>query len=265
LSGFITHGYKGDRDMDLKLTDKWARKMGIDVTNLAHLEEYEQMGWDVSEWKPAALEKAGRQVAQQATVAADRQAAREAFERANPVDISRLTPYIITPRDAGSEFVSDVVGKVMMGKEKKCKAMAQAPLVYAAVVQANNALWDPGNGSALPAVFVIALDNMHKNNIEWLRETAQAIAELKRGGGEQADMKKLIETLRNDISRFCFRIGPSVAGNADAWCASFTFDKQSDLPGSRIPIDGVLPFLLTDQPKENQFIPLTLVPAKYYS
>ena len=251
--------------MNMQLTEKWARKMGLDVTDLAQLEQYEKQGWDVSEWKPAALEKAGKQAAQQVNAAADRKAAREAYDQANPVELDRLAPYIAAPRDPGSEFVSDAVGKAMLGKDKKCKAMAQAPLVYAAVVQANNALWDPGDGSLLPAVLVIAADSAHKNNIDWLKKTAEAINSLKRGGGEQADMKNLIQTLRNDKSMFCFKLGASVAGDADAWCATFTFDKQSVLPGKRIPGDGVLPFLLTEQPKENKFIQLTLVPAKYYS
>ena len=249
----------------MKLTKELAKKFQVDVTYLPHLEQYEQMGWDVSEWKAAALEKAGQQAEQAANQALARKEAREAFEQAHPVKLDKLAPYIRDPRDAGSEFVLDAVGKVLFGKEKKCRVMAEAPLVYGAVVQANNELWDPGEGSFLPAVLVIALDAAHKNDIDWLKQTADAIGALKRQGDIAPDMQKLIENLRNDMSSFCFKIGSSVAGMADAWCATFKFEHQRDLPGKRIPLSGVLPFLLTEIPKENQFIQLKLVPSKYYA
>jgi hypothetical protein len=249
----------------MKLTKDLAKKFQVDVTYLPHLEQYEQMGWDVSEWKPAALEKAGQQAEQAANQALARKEARSAFEQAHPVNLDRLAPYINTPRDAGSEFVSDAVGRVLFGKDKKCKAMAEVPLVYGAVVQANDALWDPGEGSFLPAVLVIATDAAYKNDIAWLKQTADAIGNLKRQGDIPPDMQKLIQALRSDTSSFCFKIGASIAGPADAWCATFKFEHQRDLPYKRIPQSGLLPFLLTEYPRENQFIQLKPVPAKYYA
>lgn len=249
--------------MEMKLTAALAKTWQVDVTSLEHLEVYEKQGFDVSEWKPAALAKA--QAAEAAWAEADAAGAKVASE--NAIDLSKLAPYIATPRDTGSAFLNDVLGTVLfgLGKAKKLQALSAAPLVYGAVVQANNALWRPGDAAYLPAVFVVALDPAHKNDTEWLSGTAKKIAELKDGADIPADMKKLIDTLRNDRSQFCFKIGASIAGGADAWCATFKFDSQAALPKGCLPNSGIVPFLLTEQPRENQFIELKLIPAKYYA
>ncbi|MCL2654527.1 MAG: hypothetical protein FWD65_02345 [Coriobacteriia bacterium] len=242
----------------MKLTKRLAKMYRIDVTNIKTLESWEKNGYDVSEFKDAAI-----------ALAAARKEARELYDKMHPVDLGRLSAYIATPRDPESEFVSDAVasgasGKLFASKAKERQIVANSPLIYGAVVQANNALWEPGHAMRLPAVLVITTDEAYKNDIAWLTQMAATIGELRSQGNLPKDMRKLIDDLRNSISSFCHKVGTSVAGGADVWCATVSFD-QSDLPGTRIPKEGILPFLLREPPKENKFIQMTLVPAKYYA
>ena len=49
-----------------------------------------------------------------------------------------------------------------------------------------------------------------------------------------------------------------------AWCVTYKFDKQTILPGSRLPEDGIVPFLLEAKPKKQIPIQLASIPGKYY-
>ena len=84
----------------------------------------------------------------------------------------------------------------------------------------------PGNNDYYPAVFVFALDQKHIHDTEWLKQIAEEINVLQDADQIPGDCRKLIQTLRDDTSEFCFRIGKSVCGDANAWCATYKFDKQ---------------------------------------
>lgn len=179
--------------------------------------------------------------------------------------MNKLTPYRSTPRSAESSFFRDVAGKApLFGREKWREKYANAPMVYGAVVQANSDLWLPGTGEYLPAVFVFALDSPHIYDVEWLRDTAEKISEMKASSAVPADCQEFIHILRDDQSEFCFPLGASLADGADAWCVTFKFDKQAILPGNRLPEDGIVPFLLEARPKKQMPIQLTPIPGKYY-
>ena len=79
-----------------------------------------------------------------------------------------------------------------------------------------------------------------------------------------ADCQQFIHILRDDQSDFCFPLGTSLAGGADAWCVTYKFDKQTILPGSRLPEDGIVPFLLEAKPKKQIPIQLAAIPGKSY-
>ena len=82
--------------------------------------------------------------------------------------------------------------------------------------------------------------------------------------GSEMCIRDRINTLRDSQSEFCFRIGKSVSGDADAWCATYKFDKQSALPRKALPSDGIVPFLLKANPVENQFVDFKLIPSELY-
>lgn len=97
-----------------------------------------------------------------------------------------------------------------------------------------------------------------------LTATAEKISEMKVSPVVPADCQQFIHILRDDQSDFCFPLGTSLAGGADAWCVTYKFDKQTILPGSRLPEDGIVPFLLEAKPKKQIPIQLAAIPGKYY-
>lgn len=145
--------------------------------------------------------------------------------------MNKLAPYRSPPRSAESDFFRDVAGKApLFGKDRWRKKLANAPLIYGAPVQADSALWLPGREVCLPAVFVFALDGAHMYDTEWPR----------------------------------WRSAP-LAACADAWCVTYKFERQTILPGNRLPEDGIVPFLLEAPPKKQMPIQLASIPGKYYS
>ena len=219
----------------------------------------EKEGYDMSPVRAKKTELAAQDQAEEEAFAKQRKAT------AVPTDLNRLTPYRLTPRSTESDFFRDVAGKApLFGKGRWQEKFANAPMIYGAVVQANTALWHPGTEAFLPAVFVLALDSAHIYDMEWLTATAEKIMEMKVSPVVPADCQQFIHILRDDHSDFCFPLGTSLAGGADAWCVTYKFDKQTILPGSRLPEDGIVPFLLEAKPKKQIPIQLAAIPGKYY-
>lgn len=221
--------------------------------------DMEKQGYDMSDVKAKRADSAAEEAADDAAFAQRRK------DTAVPTDLNKLTPYRSIPRSAESDFFVAVAGKApLFGKDKWKEKFTNAPLIYGTVVQANSDLWLPGNESFLPAVLVFALDSAHIHNTQWLRETAEKISEMKESDSVPADCKEFMSILRDDQSDFCFPLGVSLSGGAEAWCVTYKFEKQSILPGNRLPEDGIVPFLLEAQPKKQIPIQMRPIPGKYY-
>ena len=166
-------------------------------------------------------------------------------------DLHKLDTYYTVPRSDSSSFFLDTAGKPpLLGKDKWRNSFINAPLVYAKIVQANTDLFIPGNAKFRPVVMVFALDPVHCNNILWLYDTVDKICQMKEAANVPDDCRKFIDVMRDDFSRFCFPLNQTIAGTADAWCVTFTINEQSVLPGQRLPLDGILPFLLVEHPQK---------------
>lgn len=225
----------------------------------AEIVAMEKQGYDMSSIRQKQAEIAVQDEADEAAFMEERRAT------AVPTDLSQLTRYRSIPRETEGAFFTEVAGKApLFGKEKWKEKFATAPLIYGAVVQANHALWLPGKEEFIPAVFVFALDDTHIYNVEWLTETAKKVSEMKKSDTVPADCKEFIDILRDDQSIFCFPLGASLAEGADAWCVTFQFEKQTILPGNRLPEDGIVPFLLDAPPKKQIPIQLRAIPGKFY-
>jgi hypothetical protein len=234
------------------------------TVTMEELEAMEKQGVDVTEWKAAVAARDG--------AGAEAEAARFGGEEvdpstvANPVNLDKLNPYKATPRNKDGDFVKGVAGKLpLVGKDKVLQKAASNPLIFASVVQANSDLWAPGNNTYLPAVLVFALDEAHRHDIAWLKETAKKIADLKQSSDVPQDSRAMVAQLRDDQSLFCCKLGGSVAGGADAWCATYSFAEQSALPGRCLPSEGIIPFVLKDGPEENHGVWFFDIPAGYYT
>lgn len=229
--------------------DAWLQTVTIE-----ELEQMEKQGFDVQQWKS----KVAARLADKAA-----KPVQKCFP--NPVDLSKLDAFIPTPRDVNSDFVRAVAGKSLwFGNAKKRQKAARGALIYAAVVQANSDLWRPGGEPFLPAVLLFALDEAHKNNVPWLRETAAEIAALKMNDSVPPDCRQLIASLRNHHSNFCRKVGDSIRKGANAWCAVYTFESPPLLPRKCLPSDGIVPFILKDEPEEGLGVGLFDIPGYFY-
>ncbi len=179
----------------------------------------------------------------------------------NETHLERLDEFKKVPRDINSDFCKRGAGKApLFGKTKFFDKVANAPLIYGAVVQAHGALWEPGDNDMTGIVIVFALDEKHRYDKKYLREVADKIACLKKESDIPADMSKLIKNLRNDQSTFYWKVGESVAGSdAETWCVTYVLKNCKMLPKRFIPNDKFIPFLVKNQPQENVMQDLLLI------
>lgn len=224
----------------------------------------EKQGCDVSEYRAKIAARDQKEKA-----ASDARFSSDPLDHSaleNPIQLEKLAPYDHTPRDINSDFVKAVAGKLpLFGKDSHMQGVVDNPLIYTAVVQANQALWTPGSQENLPAVLVFAMDDGHRTNVPWLKSMAKTIADLKESANIPDDCRKLIASLRDDQSIFCWKVGASISGGADAWCVVYSFEKQANLPKKSLPTEGIVPFILKKVPEENIGVWFHAIPAEYYS
>ena len=127
--------------------------------------QMESQGYDVTELRAKRAKSAEEE---------EKERLREKEERENfknPTNLNKLAPYLQTPRDMSTSFFKAMAGSApWLFKDRWKRKYTEAPIVYAAVVQANTALWMPGNNDYYPAVFVFALDQKHIHDTEWLKQ-----------------------------------------------------------------------------------------------
>lgn len=236
----------------------------LETATMAEIEDMEKQGLDVAAWKTRVAERDAAEAAAK-IVRRNPDAPVDNSKLRNPIDLGRLVPYKATPRDASSDFVKAVAGKLpLLGKAKHLQKACDGMLLYASVVQANNGLWRPGDYGDCPAVLVFATDEAHRCDVAWLKKTAAAIADMKHAASVPADCQKMIALLRDDQSDFCCKLGPSVNGGAEGWCAVYVFARQDVLPKKCLPSEGLVPFVLKDGPEENVGVRFFDIPGSYY-
>lgn len=218
---------------------------------LEEIEDLERQGCDMTEYRK-------KYEAREAAKAARRN------RNLEMMDFDKLNIYKATPRALDSEFVKEVAALGKLSKKREAK-LVDAKIVYGAVVQAHSDLWEPGTGGPMAAVFVFALDDAHMYDQEWLRKTAENISKMKESVDIPKDSREFIETLRDDQSIFCFKLGESLSEGADAWCVTYAIDKQVNLPDRCLPACRILPLMLLDYPEYNQVADIELIPAKYFT
>lgn len=227
-------------------TQQWVENM-----TLEDIEEMERQGCDMTEYRQ-------RYEEHQAKLKADYE------RRLAMLDYPKLEQYMNTPRDPESDFVKDTIALGKLSSKDRAK-MLDAKIIYGAVVQAHSALWEPRSGGGVAAVFVFAMDDEHMYNEKWLLNVANKIGEMKESNNVPKDNEKFIKTLRDSQSMFCFKLGESLSGGADAWCGTFAIDKQEALPDSCMPVTHILPLMMLEYPEYNYLARFELIPSKYYT
>ncbi|MDH6533997.1 hypothetical protein D0T51_03180 [Parabacteroides sp. 52] len=195
------------------------------------------------------------------------------------IDFSKLDAY----KNARSAEFIDRVAKCNGVSDKSKLEPENAHLVYGRVVQAHSNLFKPAvDDHNYAMVVVFARDEAHRYDEEWLAQTVERISEMKDrvinaeedildkicrifNLGDSGlianflesrklkaipeDCRKFIKNLCNEKSTFCFPLGESLSGGADAWCATNTIiNRKEELPLSYIPYNRIIPFL-SGQPK----------------
>lgn len=231
-----------------------ANKQFLENITLEDIEEMERQGCDATEYRKAYEERLIREEAKYKHLM-------------ESIDLSGLNKYKSGSLDPESDFVKDIAALNAISI-KDIKNANDVKLVYAAVVQAHYELWEPVGFSSGPkgVVFLMAFDDKHRYQQEWLVETAARISKIKDGKEETpSDNSKLIKTLRDDESMFCIKVGASIAGDADLWCVTHAIFNQKQLPNSCLPPNRILPMILLEHPVENKIIDPALIPAKYFT
>ena len=265
--------------MGAKATQEWAKNLTPE-----QIAEYERQGMDMSEYK---------------IVAEEHQAEEQRI--ADSVDLSMLDKYKKTPYS--TDFV-DEVAKFNKLSDKKKQKLENAPFIYGRVVQAHNALFksNPKNKDGAGIVFLYALDEAHRYDEEWLAKTANRILEMKEtfnnqpdtsiekiarmiglkdnflysitvGGAQEKkkakvlpeDCREFIQCLSLDGGSFAFKLGETLSGGANAYCATFSLWDQSKLPMAQIPRNRIIPLLLTEQTERGGLDDAALIPPAYYT
>ncbi len=229
------------------MQDKGMAQM-VETMSPAQVDEMEKQGYDVAELRQAVL-------------------ARIEKEKARVYRLDGLEPYKKVPRDRESEFFKDLTarGAPLVGKDKWLEQCVNAPLIYAAVVQAHQGLWKPDDYGNMGVVFVFSPGSGRTFDVEWLREVAGKISAVRDAPASAApDCRKLVDSLRNEQSRFCLPVGASLAGGVEAWCATEVVGNQSLLPHKCLPYDRIVPLLLLEPPREmSADAAFKWLPAKY--
>ena len=179
----------------------------------------------------------------------------------NVVHLERLDADKKTPRDPKSAFVK----KAVKGNKN---VIAEAPLVYGAVVQAQNTLWEPFKNYNCGTVIVFTLDERYRYDTAYLTEMAGKISASKKDD-TNADTKALRDNLLNTRSVFCNKVGQSIAGDVDVWCCTYFIKDTKLLPKMFIPNDRILPFLVMSELKEGNKVftqgsPIELINKDFY-
>ena len=252
--GFLSKLFKSQTD---KATQEWLK-----TATLQDLEDMEKQGCDVSEWKAQIME---RDALQSKVDAARSGEFVDNSILSNPIDLSKLALYAQTPRSTDLPLCQKLLSNLpWFNKDEYIKGVSHNPMIYTAIVQANHALWEPGDYDFLPAVIVFAIDDAHRMDVNWAKQMAKTIQNLKDSAQVPEDCRKVINLLRDSQSQFCCKIGASISDGADAWCATYSFPKQKDLPRKCLPTEGVVPFILRSGPKEDHGIFFHDIPGSLY-
>jgi hypothetical protein len=103
-------------------------------------------------------------------------------------------------------------------------------VVWGAIVQANELLFDPGRTQSCPAAVVFSLDP--QANPEYLSEIGGALYELKDGERNNPEEERIGDHLKNEMTReYGMTVPPSISPELRC-LISTTFFQRSQLPGN---------------------------------
>jgi hypothetical protein len=112
------------------------------------------------------------------------------------------------------------------------RAITEGPLVYARVVQADAALYEPGD-AVLPARVVYSADAARRFDGAWLQAVGQRLQALARQDAPPPEHAAAWAVLREPSRVETVRLGRELAGEAEVYLSVVAVDQRR-LPGRRI-------------------------------
>ena len=222
------------------------------------LDELEAQGYDVSEYRKAKQD-----------VRTARNAAQEEIRNGheNCTNLSKLEPYMKTPRSAESEFFKSVAGKApWFGKDKWRRKYCEGPIVYRGVVTAQSELYKPGHkgDEAFYAITIVAVDKEHQCNEEWMQRVIKQLQDMQAGKvAVPSDCAELVDVM-NEVDWRSGMLGMSIAEGAEAHYRKDVLYRK-DLPNGFLPTNGIIPQVCTNFPVKKSHSPLTAnIPTQFY-
>jgi hypothetical protein len=120
--------------------------------------------------------------------------------------------------------------------------MTTSPLVFVYVVQANEALFEEGEGNTAPAVLLYTTDPAHCRDAQWLQDLGQRVSALKSSGTRDPKANELGAYLAAEESTFDLPVPDSLTGGVAARIKT-TWVSTDELPGECIGPDRLIPAL----------------------
>ncbi|MDR2519846.1 MAG: hypothetical protein LBC69_02145 [Eubacteriaceae bacterium] len=207
----------------------------------------------------------------QSKLAAEQETKPILFERSwavadeRPIDLTKLRPYVRSPRDPSSELVREMASEVgFFARKKEIRALSAAPLVFACVVSCDDRILTPGQSRFTNAVICYAADDGHRLNIDWLSRTCESLNRMPSSGGTKNEKK--IARLMGDMATHYIAPLPLElsSDSADAWLATIRLEDQALLPHGCLPAQRILPFLVAQSGKSHPLRRFRLIPRRFY-
>ena len=226
------------------------------------LDELEAQGYDVSEYRKA---KQNARSAKNAIL----EEIRNAHE--NCTNLTKLEPYMKTPRNIESEFFKAVAGKApWFGKDKWRRKYSEGPIVYRGVVAAQSELYKPSDKGedAFYTITIVAVDKAHQCNEEWMQRVIKQLQDMQAGkvaiSSDCAELVDMMDEVDNEGDWRTGRLGMSIAEGAEAYYRKDVFFRKN-LPNGFLPTNGILPQVCTNIPVKESHLPLTDdIPVQFY-
>ena len=226
------------------------------------LDELEAQGYEVSEYRKA---KQNARSAKNAIL----EEIRNAHE--NCTNLTKLEPYMKTPRNIESDFFKAVAGKApWFGKDKWRRKYSEAPIVYRGVVAAQSELYKPSDKGedAFYAVTIVAVDKAHQCNEEWMQRVIKQLQDMQAGKvdtpSDCAELVDMMDEVDNEGDWRTGMLGMSIAEGAEAYYRKDVFFRKN-LPNGFLPTNGILPQVCTNIPVKESHLPLTDdIPVQFY-
>jgi hypothetical protein len=132
-------------------------------------------------------------------------------------------------------------------------------VVWGALIQANQLLFDPANLTTLPAAGVYSPDRYYDDRVEELQNIAQTLSELKGTKPKEPRLRRLVDLITNELARALrLPVPEEMCDGREVYLTTFLI-QPSHLPDGYL-TQGFFPFLISLQTTDAVMV----LPARYW-